>query len=120
MAGSEFTLICSIIEVISGLTNVPTAMWMADGEPVTSGGDITIAMSALAPTAAAATLTIDPLRASHGKIYCCVGDLVSPAQEYSIQVTSDELLTVQSKLYSYSNMQYIYCSHVMWYIYMHV
>ena len=99
VAGSEFTLNCVITEDISGLANMPTAVWMADGEPVTSGGDITIAMSQLDTTATAA-LTFDPLKASHGKVYRCVGDLISPAQEDSIQVISEELLTIQSKLYS--------------------
>ena len=97
MAGSEFTLTCSITKAISELTNMPTAIWRnADGELVTSRNDITIATSSN-DTVAIATVTFDPLRASHGKVYRCVGVLMSPAQEESIQETSDELLAVHCK-----------------------
>ena len=96
MAGSEFTLTCRITKAISELTNMPTAIWNVDGELVTSGGDITVATSSN-DTVAIATVTFDPLRASHGKVYRCVGVLMSPAQEESIQETSEERLTVHCK-----------------------
>ena len=102
VAGSEFTLICHSTETISGLTNMPTAIWNVNGELVTSGNDITVAALSN-DTVAIATVTFDPLRASHGKVYRCVGDLMSPAQEESIQETSEELVTVHCKQ-DYSDM----------------
>ena len=46
VAGSEFTLTCVITEVIPGLTNMPSAMWLGiNSEPVTSGNGITLTTS---------------------------------------------------------------------------
>ena len=97
MAGSEFTLTCNITETISGLTNMPTAIWRnIDDELVTPGDDINIEMSTL-ETAATSVLIFDPLKASHGKVYRCVGSLISAAQEESVQVTREQILTTYCK-----------------------
>ena len=97
---SEFSMDCIISEDISGLTNMPTAMWLDDeGTPITTEGDITIETNRN-DTVAVATLTFDPLRASHGEggmTYRCVGNLVSPAQDDEIEATRDKTLRVQSK-----------------------
>ena len=100
LIGSEFSLDCIVSEDITGLTNMPTAMWLgADNTPLTTGNDITITLSR-SETVALATLTFNPLRASHGEgdeVYRCSGNLVSPALDSLIEVTTNELLTVKSE-----------------------
>ena len=60
---------CTVFENVSGLTNMPTAMWMVAEESIldlSANDDITITASRN-DTVAVATLTIDPLHASHGE-----------------------------------------------------
>ena len=103
VAGSEFSIDCIISENINGLTNMPTATWMVlEGSMVnlSTNHDITITPSRN-DTVAVATLTFDPLRASHGEggeVYRCFGNLMSPALDSVIEVTRDELFTAKSKL----------------------
>ena len=100
MIGPEFSLDCIIYEDITGLSNMPTAMWLDAGStPLTTNNDITIT-SSRNETDAVATLTFDPLRASHGEggeVYRCFGTLMSPALDNLIEVTRDEPLTVKSE-----------------------
>ena len=100
LIGPEFSLYCVISEDITGLTNMPTAIWLdTDNAPLTTSNDITIT-SSRNDTDAVAILTFDPLRASHGEggeVYRCSGNLMSPALDSLIEVTTDEQLTVKSK-----------------------
>ena len=97
VAGSEFTLMCNVTEAISGLSNVPTATWLyTDGEPVTSTSDITIETTHT-ESISIATLTFNPLRVAHGRVYRCIGSLVSAALEDVIVLNMDETLAVQGK-----------------------
>ena len=98
VAGSEFSMYCIISENVTGLTNMPTAMWLDYyGTPLTTGYDISI-ITSRNETVAVATLTFYPLRASHGEggeLYWCAGNLMSPALDSVIAVTREEFLTVQ-------------------------
>ena len=99
VAGSEFTLTCVINETISGLTNMPTAMWInVDGEVIVTGGDITIATPAPGDREAMSTLTFNPLRTSHDKAYRCTGSITSPALNQPRTVSLEENVDVQSKV----------------------
>ena len=105
VAGSEFSMDCIISENITGLTNMPTAMWVVMEESMvdlSANDDITIT-TLRNDTAAVATITFDPLRASHGEggeVYRCVGTLMTAAVTVTpglIEVDREEPLTVQSK-----------------------
>ena len=96
VAGSEFTLTCVITEVIPGLTNIPSATWLGiNGEPVTSGNGITLTTSRN-DTSATAILNFNPLKASHGIVYTCIGNLATPTQREPLQVMNQARLRVQS------------------------
>ena len=96
VAGSEFTLTCVITEVIPGLTNMPSAMWLGiNSEPVTSGNGITLTTSRN-DTSATAILNFNPLKASHGIVYTCIGNLVTPTQREPLQVMNEARFWVQS------------------------
>lgn len=97
MAGLEFTLSCVISETISGLADMPTATWLnIDNQLVTSQNDITIKTSR-ASSVTTATLTFNPLKASHGQVYRCSGNLTSLLLGSPLQIFRDENLQVYSK-----------------------
>ena len=108
VAGSEFSMDCIIVENITGLTNMPTAMWLVVEESMvdlSTNDDITIT-TLRNDTVAVATVTFDPLRSSHGEggeLYRCVGSLMTAAVTLHavtpglIEVDIAETLTVQSK-----------------------
>ena len=96
VAGSEFTLTCVITEVIPGLTNMPSAMWLGiNSEPVTSGNGITLTTSSN-DTSATAILNFNPLKASHDTVYMCIGNLATPTQREPLQVMNEGRFMVQS------------------------
>ena len=107
---------CTVSEDIIGLSNMPTAVWLnSDNFPLTTSNDITITTSQN-DTDAVATLTFDPLRASHGEggeLYRCSGNLMSLALDSLIEVTRDKLLTVKGKfLIAYLFLTaFILCKH---------
>ena len=100
---------CIVFENVSGLTNMPVAIWMVTEESMldfSTNDDISITTSRN-DTVAVETLTFNPLRASHGEggeVYRCDGNLMSPAVTLDaetpglIEVERQETLTVQSKL----------------------
>ena len=100
---------CIVFKNVSGLTNMPTATWMVTEEStldLSANDDITITTSRN-DTVAVATLTFDPLRASHGEggeVYRCVGSLMTLAVNPDavtpglIEVDREEPLTVRSRL----------------------
>ena len=98
MAGSEFTLTCTVSEIISGFTNMPSAVWLL-ADPVASDDDITITTTRSNNTATA-ILNFNPLRTSHGVPYRCRGTLMSPAQDDLIQTMNETDLNVQRKILS--------------------
>ncbi len=99
MAVSEFTLTCTVSEIIFGFTNMPSAVWLLAGTNVSvpSGGGITIT-STRSNNTATAILNFNPLRTSHSASFICRGLLMSPAQENPIITTKRTDLNVQCKL----------------------
>ena len=98
VAGSTFTLTCTVSEDITGLVAMPTAIWLnPDGEPVMPGNDITIATPPPSDRVAITTLTFNPLRTSHNRGYTCSGTITSPAQEGTIAVSERGDVSIQSK-----------------------
>ena len=75
----DFTLTCTVHEVISGLVNMPSAHWIEDSSLVTSGGEIVVTETLRNGTTAIVTLTFSTLHTSHAGQYMCQGTLVSPA-----------------------------------------
>ena len=87
-AGSGgLTLTCTVREDISGLTNMPYALWSTASGPVTSGDDITLTETLRTNTHSTVTLSFSSLHTSHAGQYMCRGTLVSPAAENNITST---------------------------------
>ena len=88
-AGSAgLTLTCTVSEVISGLTNMPSAHWSG---PVTSADDIVVTETVRNATTVSVALTFSSLHTSHAGQYTCQGTIVSPAAEDNITSTSDSI-----------------------------
>ena len=103
VAGSEFTLTCSISEDISGLIAMPNAIWLnPDGGAVMPGNDITIVTPPPSDRVVISTLTFNPLRTSHEGEYTCSGTITSPAQEGIISVRQQRDVSIQSKIIIWS------------------
>ena len=87
-AGSgDLTLTCTVREVISGLTNMPSAHWKTASGPVASGDDITLTETLRTGSHSTVTLSFSSLHTSHAGQYMCQGTLVSPAAENNITST---------------------------------
>ena len=87
-AGSgDLTLTCTVREVISGLTNMPSAHWKTACGPVTSGESITLTETLRNATHFTVSLSFSSLHASHAGQYMCQGTLVSQAAENNITST---------------------------------
>ena len=97
-AGSgDLTLTCTVREVISGLTNMPYALWSTASGPVTSGDDITLTDTLRNATHSTVTLS---LHTSHAGQYMCQGTLVSPASLDNITSTPANVsVNVRCKCY---------------------
>ena len=103
-AGSAgLTLTCTVSEVISGLTNMPSAHWSG---PVTSGDDIVVTENLRSATTVTVALTFSSLLTSHTGQYTCQGTLVSPAAEDNIISTSH---TVSVNVTSKCSVLYLPC-----------
>ena len=88
-AGSAgLTLTCTVTEVISGLTNMPSAHWMGPSGPVTSGDDIIVTETFTNDTTVTVTLSFSSLHTSHAGLYTCQGTVVSPAAVDDLTSTS--------------------------------
>ena len=97
VAGDEYTLTCTVTELLSGLTNMPTLQWLnSDNSPVT-GNDISVGEVNSMDTSATLTLTFTPLHTSHGGEYTCTAMLKSPPVEEGIVNSDMATVTVQSK-----------------------
>ena len=81
-AGSgELTLTCTVREVITGLTNMPSAQWEGPSGTVSSGDDITVTEVLRNATTVILTLTLSPPHTSHAGEYICQGMVDTPASE---------------------------------------
>ena len=88
-AGSAgLTLTCTVTEVISGLTNMPSAHWMGPSGPVTSGDDIIMTETFSNDTTVTVTLSFSSLHTSHAGLYTCQGTVVSPAAMDNVTITA--------------------------------
>ena len=94
-AGSTgLTLTCTVSEVISGLTNIPSAHWSTYTGLITSGEHIVVAETVRNATTVTVALTFSSLHTSHAGQYTCQGTLVSPAAEDDIISTSDPVSVI--------------------------
>ena len=92
VAGSEFNLICTVSEVISGLTNMPTAAWL-DSNNMVITQDIAVSRS---DNVSSSILRFNPLRTSLQQRYTCSGSIVSPALTDPVGVTTDSTFIIES------------------------
>ena len=97
VAGDEYTLTCTVTELIDGLTNMPTLEWLDSVNNPVSGGGITVGDMNSNDTSATLTLTFNPLRTSHGGEYTCRATLVSPPVVGGIVDSAMATVTVQSE-----------------------
>ena len=92
MAGSEFNLTCTVSEVISGLTNMPTAAWL-DSNNMVIKQDMTVLRS---DNVSSAFLRFNPLRTSLQQRYTCSGSIVSQALTNPVRITTDSTFIIES------------------------
>ena len=96
VAGSTYTLTCTVSEDITGLTGTPTVQWMI---PSGLAGDVAEGNLSIGDQTSTRTLTFFPLLTSHGSDgYTCLGVLSSPAVEDDITAIKSSTVTVTSKL----------------------
>ena len=88
-----YSLTCNV-SVISGFANPPSVAWTLE-EGTFNGSGITVSNST-GTLFSLSTLTFDPLRTSHGKVYTCGGSIASPALETPQTTTTQERVTVKS------------------------
>ena len=87
-AGSEGpTLTCTVRETISGLTNMPSALWVGPSGPVDDGERVTLTGTTSNVTATL-TLTFPSLLTSQAGGYTCQGTVVTPAGVDDVTITS--------------------------------
>ena len=91
-AGEVYSLICSISEVISGLTGVPQAVWEdSEGNAMTGNNVIVTSLDGTS------NLTFNPLRLSDGDTYTCTGSLQSPPLSNPLTVVESRPVIVTSE-----------------------
>ena len=84
---SGLTLTCTVTEVIRGLTEVPSAVWMIATASLQSEY-ITRTVNA---TTAISTLSLPSLNNAHAGLYYCQGSLQTPAIDGNITVNSSPI-----------------------------
>ena len=95
-AGGSYTLTCTIMEEVVGLTNMPSLQWQnSSGQEIVNGEGITVGEVQQTDTTAILVLTFDLVRTSHGGEYSCQGTLDSPPG--LLMNTSEQTVTVSSK-----------------------
>ena len=87
-AGSGgLTLTCTVRETISGLTNMPSALWVGPSGPVEDGESVTLT-GTTSDVTATLTLTFPSLLTSQAGEYTCQGTVVPPAGVDDVTITS--------------------------------
>ena len=81
------TLTCTVHETISGLTNMPSALWVGPSGPVEDGQSVTLTETTSDVTATL-TLTFPSLLTSQAGEYTCQGTVVTPAGVDNVTITS--------------------------------
>ena len=82
---SGLTLNCTVTEVIIGLTEVPSAVWM------TESGPVEYIAGTVNNTTTLSTLSLPSLNTSHAGLYYCQGSLQTPAIDGGITVNSSPI-----------------------------
>ena len=98
-AGSgSLTLTCTVRETISGLTNMPSALWVGPSGPVEDGESVTLT-GTTSDVTATLTLTFPSLLTSQAGEYTCQGTVVTPAglDNITITYTPPRYVTVSCK-----------------------
>ena len=90
----DFTLMCMVQEVTSGIARFSFADWWTESGPIVSGNDITFVESVRNASSAISTLLFSPLHTSHAGMYPCHGRLVNGAEEI-ISISSPVVVTVK-------------------------
>ena len=87
-AGSgSLTLTCTVRETISGLTNMPSALWAGPSGPVEDRENV-ILTGTTSDATATLTLTFPSLLTSQAGGYTCQGTVVTPAGVDDVTITS--------------------------------
>ena len=81
------TLTCTVHETISGLTNMPSAIWVGPFGPVEDGESVTLT-GTISNVTATLTLTFHSLLTSQAGGYTCQGTVVTPAGVDDVTITS--------------------------------
>ena len=93
-AGSTgLTLTCTVSEAVSGLTNMPSALWMKDSLVVEGSESISLTETRN-DTTAVTTLSYSPLKTSHAGQYTCQGMLDSVAATDGTIINSTQPVSV--------------------------
>ena len=97
-AGSgSLTLTCTVRETISGLTNMPSAIWVEPSGPVEDGERVTLT-GTTSDVTATLSLTFPSLLTSLAGGYTCQGTVVTPAVLDDVTITSTPItVTVNCK-----------------------
>ena len=91
-AGESYTLTCTVMEEIVGLTNKPSLQWLNSSGDVIVGREDIIGQT---DNTAMLVLTFDPVRTSDGGDYTCEGTLESPPG--MLVNDTEQMVTVLSK-----------------------
>ena len=87
-AGSGgLTLTCTVRETISGLTNMPSALWVGPSGPVEDGESVTLTETT-SDAIATLILTFPSLLTSQAGEYTCQGTVVTRAGLDDVTITS--------------------------------
>ena len=104
VAGYNFTLTCSATQT-EGLSGTPTLSWVnAEGQPITSSGDIMLGAETTSGLTTTRTLYFDPIRTSDGGSYTCVAALMSSGLNTTLSSSANYTITVQQSKTNIMNM----------------
>ena len=115
-AGSGgLTLTCTVRETISGLTNMPSALWVGPSGSVEDGESVTLT-GTTSDVTATLTLTFPSLLTSQAGEYTCQGTVATPAGVDDVTITSTppHYVTVRCKYHV------VYSSYLCVYLYLNL
>ena len=95
VAGQRISINCTVSRRVHGIENTPMATWTGQFED-----DVEIT----GQNTSSAILTFRKLKTSHGKMYTCLGSLISPALSETYFVMENYSVIVNSKLCSPASM----------------
>ena len=101
LAGEMYTLLCRVI-VQEGSVSEADIIWLnPDGEPLTSEGEITVAIQPAIGNPTRLTtyaLHFSPVYTSRGGIYTCQATVTSPFQTFQETGSATTSLSIRSRL----------------------